>query len=122
MPEVKLTLERYRKDSIVFIEGKRSNTYFYIIKEGRAKTSRQNMIEGELEANVLKPGDTFGVVSSMAHRPRIETVTALTDLTVIKVASDQFIDLLRNNAPIALKIIRSFSKKLRNFCRESLRP
>ncbi len=115
MAEIRLTVEKYRKDSIIFIEGKTNTNYFYILKEGRTKASRENQIADDPSITAYKPGDTFGVVSCMGKRPRIETVTAQTDVSVIRIKHDQFVDLIRNNTPVAMKIIRSFSNKLRAF-------
>jgi CRP/FNR family transcriptional regulator len=51
----------------------------------------------------------------MSNHSRIETVIALTDCSVIVVNHDQFGLLIQKNAPVAMKIIKSFSMKLRQF-------
>ena len=51
----------------------------------------------------------------MARQSRIETVIAVTECTLIEVPADSFGVLIQKSAPIAMKIIRSFSTKLREF-------
>jgi len=87
----------------------------YIIKEGKVQISKEAEIVEEDKGNVLYPGDFFGVVSCMSNHPSIETAKALTNVTVICVYRDQFGLLIQKYSPIAMKIIRSFSQKLRYF-------
>ncbi len=103
----------YKAGSYVIIEGKREANTFYIIRTGRVRTQKAMQITGDEGAQTLGPGDFFGVESAMSGHSRIETVVALTDCSLIQVNNDQFGLLIQKNAPIAMKIIRSFSMKLR---------
>lgn len=105
----------YKAGSYVIIEGKRDTSHFYIIRTGKLRTQKSTQIVGDEGAQVLGPGDFFGVESSMSGHSRIETVIALSDCSLIQVNNDQFGLLIQKNAPIAMKIIRSFSMKLRQF-------
>ena len=49
----------------------------------------------------------------MSNRKYIETVVAKTDVSLIVVNCNQFPLLIQKNTPIAMKIILSFSKRLR---------
>ena len=65
------------------------------------------------EVETLKPGVYFGVISAMSNHNHIETALALTDVSLIMVQKDQFPLLIQKNNPVAMKIILSFSRKLR---------
>ncbi len=105
----------FKAGSYVIIEGKRDANNFYIILQGKLKTQKETPVAGEDAQAVLGPGDFFGVESAMSGHSRIETVVAMTDCNLIGVNHDQFGLLIQKNAPVAMKIIRSFSAKLRAF-------
>ena len=114
-----LTLGSYKQGAYILVEDK-ANPFFYIIKSGQVRVQTKsdlvvsNIVQRESD-KILKPGDFFGVISAMSGRPSIETVTALTDVIVIIVRRDQFGTLIEKNGPIAMKIIRTFSRQLRFF-------
>ncbi len=113
--QVQLSIMRFKKNSYVNVEGKKDADRFYIIREGNAQISKEAEIIEEDTGNILYPGDFFGVVSCMSNHASIESAKALTDITVIAVYRDQFGLLIQKHSPIAMKIIRSFSHKLRYF-------
>ena len=114
MTELKLRIEKYRPNALIFIEGNRNNNNFYILKSGQVVTTRIHDTGDESQV-VLNAGDPFGVVSCIANRPRIETAKTLTAVEVISVERDQVIPLIQNNTTVAMKILRWFSRKLRDF-------
>ncbi|MBI3396409.1 MAG: cyclic nucleotide-binding domain-containing protein [Spirochaetia bacterium] len=105
----------FKAGSYCIIEGKRDANAFFIIRQGKVKTHKDSPVVGEEASVVLGPGDFFGVESAMTGHSRIETVVAATDVSLISVNNDQFGLLIQKNAPVAMKIIRSFSAKLRAF-------
>jgi CRP-like cAMP-binding protein len=115
MAELKLKIEKYKPNSLIFIEGNQKTDNFYIIKNGNVQINRIHEFPDEQGKNVYGPGDTFGVVSCLSYRPHIDTAKTLNSVEVISVEREQFIPLIQNNTGIALKILRSFSKKLREF-------
>ncbi|MCB1175254.1 MAG: cyclic nucleotide-binding domain-containing protein [Leptospiraceae bacterium] len=106
---------QYKAGSYVIIEGKKDSNTFYIILKGKVRTQKSNPVAGDDNNKVLGPGDFFGVVSAMSNQRRIETVVAMTDSVLIEVPNDRFGLLIQKNAPVAMKIIRSFSMQLRAF-------
>jgi len=105
----------FKAGSYVIIEGKRDANNFFIILQGKLKTQKETPVAGEEAQQILGPGDFFGVESAMSGHSRIETVVAVSDCQLIAVNHDQFGLLIQKNAPVAMKIIRSFSSKLRAF-------
>jgi CRP-like cAMP-binding protein len=106
-----LSFVPFKKGSFIIIEGKQDANWFYIVKQGQVLLSKDvKLVE---EDNLLKEGDFFGVVSSMSGHSHIETAQAVTDVVLISVAKDQYTRLIQSNTPIAMKIIRQFSKRMR---------
>ncbi len=106
---------RYKAGSYALIEGKKDIDRFYIVLEGQLRAHKFTPVMGEESSPLFGPGDFFGVESAMANQSQTETVIAVSDCKLIEVPSKQFGTLIEKNAPVALKIIRSFSMKLRNF-------
>jgi CRP-like cAMP-binding protein len=113
--QVQLSIMRFKKNSYVNVEGKQDAGRFYILKEGQVQISKEAEIIEEDTGNILYPGDFFGVVSCMSNHPSIETAKALKDISVVCVYREQFGLLIQKYSPVAMKIITSFSHKLRYF-------
>jgi len=110
---LQLTFINFAAKSYIIVEGKRNADKFFIIRTGKVRLSKEARIVTEEQGDILGPGDFFGVVSTMSGQSHIETAQALTDVTLISVQKDQFSQLIQNNAPIAMKIILQFSKRMR---------
>jgi len=107
---LQLQVVNFIKNAYIIIEGKATNNCFYIIRSGNVLIFK----EGEKnKTETLNPGDFFGVISAMANHNHIETAMALTDVSLIVVHKDQFPLLIQKNNPVAMKIVLSFSRKLR---------
>ena len=109
---LQLAFVNFIKDSYIVVEGKRNADRFFIIRSGKVRIFKEVQIIAE-EQDVLGPGDFFGVVATMSGHSHIETAQALTDVTLISVQRDQFSQLIQGNAPVAMKIIMLFSKRMR---------
>ena len=109
---LQLGLVSYNKGAYITIEGK-SADQFYIIRSGRVRIEKDLELPEEDEESVLKPGDFFGVVSTMSNHDHIDNAVALEDCTLITVRSDQYSLLIERNTPVAMKIINGFSKQVR---------
>ncbi len=105
----------FKAGSYAMIEGEKDSEKFYIILKGQLRAHKATPVVGEEDTQILGPGDFFGVESAMARQSRIETVIAVSECTLIEISTDNFGILIQKSAPIALKIIRSFSMKLREF-------
>jgi CRP-like cAMP-binding protein len=103
----------FAKDTYIIVEGKRNADRFFIIRSGKVKLSKEVQIVEEEQGDILGPGDFFGVVSTMSGHSHIETALAITDVNLISVQKDQFSQLIQKNAPVAMKIILQFSKRMR---------
>ncbi len=115
MADTQFKVENYLANSFVIVEGKKNADFFYIILKGRVKLAKENPVVTEQPYSVLGPGDFFGVVSCMSGHSRIETAVALENVSLISVERDKFGLLIQKNPTVAMKIIRFFSRKLRDF-------
>ena len=113
--ELKLSLANFKPNTYIVVENKKDNDYFFIIRQGRVRISKSiSPLLGETDS-MLGPGDFFGVIGAMTGHPRIETALAIDEVSLIVCKRNQFGFLIKKNAPLALKIIRSFSNSLRHF-------
>jgi len=101
------------KDSFFIVEGKTNTDKFYIIQEGKVQIIRKvdKVIRGK--DTIAGPGDIIAAVSVMSGFSYIETAIAYTDVTLLAVERKQYSNLIRDNTPIAVKIIQQFSHRLR---------
>ena len=111
---LQLSLVNFKKGSYIIVEGKQNADYFYIIRSGKVRISKEFEVVDDDSGRVLGPGDFFGVISTMSSHSHIETAMALTDVSLISVHRDQYGLLIEKNTPVAMKIIMSFSQKMRS--------
>lgn len=109
---LQLGLVSYNKGAYITIEGKQAG-HFFIIRGGRVRIEKELDIPEEEEESILKPGDFFGVVSTMSNHAHIDSAVALDDCTLITVRPDQYSLLIERNSPVAMKIINGFSRQVR---------
>jgi CRP-like cAMP-binding protein len=115
MTATQFKVENYLANSFIMIEGKKNANNFYIIRSGKVKVKKENPVAGEEPYTIFGPGDFFGVVSCMSTHARIETAIALENVSLISVERELFGLLIQKNPAVAMKIIRFFSRKLRDF-------
>src|SRR6056297_3125526 len=110
---LQLALVTLKKGAYIIVEGKQQADCFYILRSGQVQISKEVEVVEEEGGNTLKPGDFFGVVSTMSTHSHIETARALTDVALIAVRREQYGTLIKSNSPVAMKIIQQFSRKMR---------
>ncbi len=111
--QLQLSFVNFKKDSYIVVEGKQNADRFFIIREGKVRLFKEVEVVEEEGGNVLGPGDFFAVVSTMSSHSHIETAQALTDVTLISVQKEQYVQLIQSNTPVAMKIILQFSRRMR---------
>ena len=110
---LQLSIVNFNKGAYIIVEGKANADYFYILRSGKVRVSKETEIVEEEGGNVVGPGDFFGVVSTMSSHSHIETAQAITDVSLISVHREQYGLLIERNTPVAIKIIESFSRRMR---------
>lgn len=85
----------------------------YLVVDGRVRIHR----EGQ-ELALLGERQCFGEMALLDPAPRSATVTAETDVTLLKLAEVEFRDLLEEKHQLALGIIRVLTRRLREAARQ----
>ncbi len=112
---IKFKTVSFRAGAYVYIEEQQDSSEFYIVRQGALiEENPLNILTGE-EDQILKAGDFFGVLDCMSQRARVSSVKVLEDSVLIVVQYNQFEALITQMAPVAMKIIRYFSHRLRRY-------
>jgi CRP-like cAMP-binding protein len=110
---LQLSMVNFIKDAYIIVEGRQKANQFFIIRQGKVLISKEVEVVAEEGGNILGPGDFFGVVATMSSHSHIETARALTDVSLISVTRENYGTLIERNTPVAMKIIESFSRRMR---------
>ncbi len=108
---LQLGFVNFTANSYILVEGRPDNDRFYIIQKGQVRCSKS--INVGLSNPNLGPGDFIGVIPCMSGHTQIENVFSSTPVTLISVRKDQYPDLIQQNTPVAMKIIRTFANRMR---------
>ena len=96
--------------TVLFREGE-AGTKLYGIKSGRVCMTKR-VFDTEVTIEDLGPGDFCGEIALVTEQPRPATATVIADASVIQIESNQFENMLRSNADIALRMMKKMSKRL----------
>ncbi|MFP4375987.1 MAG: Crp/Fnr family transcriptional regulator [Spirochaetales bacterium] len=110
---LQLSIINFTKGAYIIVEGKANADHFFIIRSGKVRISKEVEVVEEEGGGIVGPGDFFGVVSTMSSHSHIETAQAMTDVSLISVHREQYGMLIERNTPVAMKIIESFSRRMR---------
>ena len=108
---LQLQIVSFRKGSYLVVEGKENTDHFYIIQKGNVQCIKAS--GSGMNPTVYGPGDFVGVVPCMSDHLQIETAIASTDVVAISVRKEQYPELISQNTPVALKIIKTFANRMR---------
>ena len=105
-------LQSYEDGEVVVTEGEAADCAF-VIMDGEAdiyaktKTDDGQVVVGTLQANHL-----VGELGVLTSSPRSATILANGRLTMLRISADMFLELLAENPPVALDVMRQLSGKL----------
>ncbi|MEW6178485.1 MAG: ATP-binding protein [Chloroflexota bacterium] len=94
------------------IEGAYETT-FYILLDGEVQVSKKFNENEDRILKYLYPGDFFGEMAIIHDAPRAATITALTDVEVLEMEREAFVNLLQTNSRLLLAMVREVSRRLR---------
>ena len=98
----------YSAGSPIIREGEHGDSMF-LIAEGEVQIHR-----GEGQLAVLRQQDYFGEMSILDGEPRSASASALTDCLLLRINQADFHDILSHHFEVALTIIRTLTRRLRN--------
>jgi len=96
---------------IIFSEGEPGDA-FYLVLDGKVRMHHQEKMVAELGER-----ECFGEMALLDSAPRSATVTTVNDTNLLKIARDEFHEILTEKPEIALGIIKVLSRRLRTASR-----
>jgi CRP-like cAMP-binding protein len=103
---------RFPKHKTVVEEGLPGD-YMYVIREGRVKVTKLSGDGREKILELLEEGSFFGEMSLLDSAPRSASVKALTDVRILALARNDFLNVLRRSPDLALAVIQELTQRLR---------
>ena len=109
---LQLSFVNFKPNSHILLEGAPATDRFFIIQSGRARSYNEVHVPG-IMPEVLGPGDFIGVIACMSGHSQTKSVVAIEPVTAIMVMKSQYSELIAQNTPVALKIVKSFARDMR---------
>lgn len=109
---LQLSFVNFKQNSHILLEGAPASDRFFIIQRGKARTYNENPIPG-IQPEILGPGDFIGVIACMSGHSQTKNVVAIEPVTAIMVMRSQYPELIAQNTPVAIKIVKSFARDMR---------
>ncbi|WP_422614772.1 cyclic nucleotide-binding domain-containing protein [Methylobacter svalbardensis] len=97
LQKILMSLEaiHYKKGENILKQGD-TGDYYYLIKSGQCLLTRKPSPNAkEIKLAQLTNGDTFGEDSLLSGAPRNVTITAATDMTLLRLDKNQFVSLIK---------------------------
>ncbi|MCW5829185.1 MAG: Crp/Fnr family transcriptional regulator [Deltaproteobacteria bacterium] len=102
----------YRAGEMIFHEGDAGGE-MYIVQEGKVKLFK--LIRGTRKVlQTVGPGEFFGEMSVLNHRPRSLSAEAATNVRLLRFQQEGFEKLIVNNLGLAIRIIKTLASRLQN--------
>jgi CRP/FNR family cyclic AMP-dependent transcriptional regulator len=97
----------FERDELIFQEGEMGDS-LYLIVDGSVMVHRQGK-----EITRLSEKEAFGEMAILDNEPRSASVTAVTDVSCLKIERQDFYELMSEKVEIAYGIIRVLTGRLR---------
>lgn len=107
-----MRLESFKETEIIFSEGEQSNS-LYIIISGNVLLYTKTSAGLENAVKTLEAADFFGEISFLDGELRLGSAKALKNSIVFTLARKDFLDFLNDNPRVAITIIETLGKRLR---------
>jgi CRP-like cAMP-binding protein len=103
----------YERGEVIFQEGTQGEV-MYIIREGRVLVKREHTGGRTIALAEMGPGDLFGELAVFDKEERSATVECIEPTKVVAMTSGDVSRVLTRNPEMALKVIVSLSRRLRD--------
>ncbi|MCP4704781.1 MAG: cyclic nucleotide-binding domain-containing protein [candidate division Zixibacteria bacterium] len=97
----------FLKGDIVYKENDHSDS-LYIIMRGKIRMKRENQ-----EIALAENGEAFGTWALFDNEPRVVTAVVDEDCDLLRIAQDDFVDLLSDHIQVTQGVLKSIVKRLR---------
>ncbi|MHC4433733.1 MAG: Crp/Fnr family transcriptional regulator [Planctomycetota bacterium] len=101
-----------REQQIVHAEDDTENVFFVL--EGTVRAEVYSGSGRAVTFRDLGPGEVFGELSAIDHKPRSANVVALNDVTIASISANEFWHLIREYPPIAEATLRRLATLVRS--------
>jgi sigma-B regulation protein RsbU (phosphoserine phosphatase) len=108
----KLTERRHASGGVI-LEDQTNGDEVHLIVEGRVRITKRTRHGRETLLALLHPGDFFGELEVIDHRPRAARVTAIDDCVTYTISTVTFEKLLHEHEDIAYRLLQVLSVRLR---------
>jgi CRP/FNR family cyclic AMP-dependent transcriptional regulator len=108
-----LVIERRFPKHKTIVEEGAPGDYMYIICDGRVKVTKLSGDGREKILELLDGGDFFGEMSLLDDAPRSASVEALSDVRVLALARNDFLELLKKSSDLAFAVVQELTRRLR---------
>jgi len=105
-------VNHYKKDQRVFYEGE-PNLGLYILCSGKVKLSRSSRLGHRQIMNIIGPCGLLGEKDLLLRDRRTITAEAMEDSVVCFVKKEDFVEFLKQNHEVAVKMIEQLSSELK---------
>lgn len=109
----------FRRGSFLMTEGEASD-HVILLLAGRAKISSYTADGKEVVLAVRGPGDLLGELSALDGAERSATVSALEPIEALIVPSERFTSFLASHGRLAILLLQTMSRKLRDADRKRI--
>ncbi len=96
----------------------------YIVHEGDLGHELFIIVRGEVEVvsggrkiDTIRENGYFGEMAILDSQPRSADVVAVTDVTLLKIARDDFYEIMKQRDEVAIGIIKVLNRRIRNLTR-----
>jgi len=104
---------RFAPHHVIFREGDTSDTC-YVVAQGHARAIRENADGRQLTLAHFGPGDIFGELAMFDDEARSATVETLDQVDAVAILGPDFRRLLKEHPDIAVKLVVSLGRRLRD--------
>ncbi len=103
---------RFEANRVIFREGDESDTC-YVVRSGHARAVREHADGRTISLAHFGPGDIFGELAIFDDEARSATVETLDQVDAVAILGTDFRRLLREHPDIAVKLVVSLGRRLR---------
>ena len=104
----------FTKGKLIYSEGDRSEG-FYVVVAGMVKVFKVSLEGKEHIMRIVGPGESFGQVSVFAGQTFPASTQVIAKSHLLFLPRSAFVELITNNPSLALSMLASLSKRLREF-------
>ena len=107
------TIEKTIPENTVFIEEETQADLAYLVVAGTGRVFRTTEDGEEITLSFVEPGDLIGEMSLIEDSTRSASIKSLQEMKVLTITKESFLKIIKEDPDIAIKILQSFSKRIR---------